>query len=270
MVSAVAVLDKSVLTIPLPTHVPVRNETLQGYQLDNAIVEHAVAWMPHRWTTYPMFVPVECKEHECTELVASMSYWGDSRYWYLAGKHPQYSLLKLLYELKQRYYEIHRGLLLRCADLLTSHTAWDDLRNALDPYLFVDLRLAGRRRRVTKLYYNKYQTSMFTQDDFFAERNQELRRHMLRRGISIPEICSRLRHVQTDIEGTIYMDEGTQRYYLYVKCPSTDQEYLLCVPKGGWPRNVYRNGDTFHDYTPTEARRWTFNLPLDAVFVQEA
>ena len=61
--------------------------------------------------------------------------------------------------------------------------------------------------------------------------------------------------IAEDEEGKIYETEMRRRY-LYVKCPSTGQEYLLEVPD--------------HMDSPKEARRWTFDLPADAVFAKEA
>lgn len=122
---------------------------------------------------------------------------------------------------------------------------------------------------MTNAFKEKYEKKAFTTDDFFTERNQDIRRLILRAGASIKEVLSRLVLVAEDEEGKLYeMKEDAQRVvrpfflgsdrmrYLYVVCPSTGQEYLLQVP-----------GTVS---TPKEARRWTFDIPVDAEFSKEA
>ena len=79
---------------------------------------------------------------------------------------------------------------------------------------------------------------------------------MMRKGVDIKAVLAGLRHISTDQEGSLYETRNGNGTYLYVKCPSTGQEYLLGVPSSL--------------RSPAIARRWTFNITSDAKFVREA
>ena len=104
----------------------------------------------------------------------------------------------------------------------------------------------------------KFRAQTFTVTDFFKTENQELRRLILRRGVDLDKVLMKLHLTSQDSEGAIYFQDHKnswqQRHYLLVACPSTEQRYLLGVPA---------------NLTPSQAKRWTFNLPTEAVFTQE-
>ena len=79
---------------------------------------------------------------------------------------------------------------------------------------------------------------------------------MLARNLTPGDVLARLTKLEEDSEGVLYKDEREQMF-LFVVCPSTKREYLLSVPN-------WHVADT-----PAKARRWTFNLPADAVFADE-
>jgi len=225
-----------------------------------------------RWTDAIGYRAVYCKEHSRYELVPSLNYDNDLSYWYDADLHPRFSIVGAYHEAKQRVGECWRigrvdgggqGLEFRKV-LHASKTKKQFLKN-IHPYLFANLYRGGRRIRVTNRFKEKLLARDFTVEDFFAERNQELRRFMLRI-IPIQKVTEKMTLIAEDEEGKIYETKGDERRrYLFVKCPSTGQEYLLGIPTqiGNWKEQRPLT-------SPKEARRWTFNLPLDAEFAKEA
>ena len=249
------------------------------------------------------FHRARCREHRRYELVPSINYHEDLFPWYVAGKHPRFSIVKALADAKQLYWEIQRMLPRRwgrprgldhriCSALRRSRTSKEFIQQ-MHPRLFSTLRIQRRRIRVENWFLEKYQTNAFTVDDFLGEQNQERRRLMLRHGIEIQSVLGRMNLLAEDTEGKLYeMGDNQNQPYLYVVCPSTKQEYLLSVPRGeqrneplpedkwikhrSWdnkelPESEWRKTESkFHIFTPAEARRWTFNLSPDAEFVKEA
>ncbi len=232
------------------------------------------------WRDTLNFEHVYCKEHRRMELVPSGNYNGDLDTWYQYGLHPRFSILKTLLEGgKQQLTEARWSIFrrnnnenskrekahnrLRKAILKKSRTPKQLLKNAHE-LLFTNLYVNGRRLRVTNEFKRKFNDHTFTNEDFLHENNQELRRYMLRRGVSIQSVLGQMKLIKQDDEGRIYQmgedNNWRSSRYLYVTCPSTGQEYLLNVPNG-------RRGE---DMTPAQARRWTFNLPEDATFAKEA
>ena len=216
------------------------------------------------------YVSVRCKEHGRQELVPSVNYYHDLHHWYDAGRHPRFSIIGAYLEAEQRYSEIPARWQETTTNLLValmeSNTP-KQLIKRLHPELFSWYRFRGRRIRVRNTFREKAEAKSFTAGDFFAETNQELRRIILVRGCPIQQVLSQLHLIAEDSEGRLYdtrvPTRAPQRWrreplYLYVVCPSTGQEYLLQVPHDLDPM------------TPSHARRWSFNLPPDAVFAQEA
>lgn len=228
-----------------------------------------------------------CPEHKRDELIRQKEYHTDLGYWYLNGLHPRFSIIDAFLKDGQTDREIfnHFGPFFRHSrdieqgrehaearnalfGALKASQTEDDFLKILHPRLFTDLNPGDRTYRVTNVFKEKYEQKAFTTDDFFAERNQDIRRLILRAGASLKEVLSRLVLMAEDEEGKLYeTKEDAQREqgifpgmdrmrYLYVVCPSTGQEYLLQVPGTA--------------STPKEARRWTFDLPTDAEFSKEA
>lgn len=219
---------------------------------------------------------VYCEEHRTMEFVPSVNYRGDLEHWYAVGLHPRFSIFKALYtkgkqilsEAQWRVVEIRRWepAAFRAARkaflpiLKNSRTPEEFLKNVADR-LFVNLYFRRRRYRVRAGFKKKFLARSFTTGDFFAERNQERRRLMFRRGVEPKDVMRRMRAIAEDDEGKLYEIRRDRRgfdnaRYLYVKCPSTGQEYFLEVPS--------------RFEKPAEARRWTFDLPAEAKFVAEA
>jgi hypothetical protein len=204
-----------------------------------------------------------CCEHGRYELVPSANYWRDMSYWYDAGIHPRFSIKQALRRVTNRCFEVLHGLIMKRVpvskrDFMLRHSrTQNDFIRLMRPYLFVNLYHQGRRYRVLPAFKEKFLAKSFTVGDFFKETNQELRRLILRRGLNIQKVLKGMKLVMRDSEGMLLdMQKGGGGRYLYVKCPSTNQEYLIGVP---------RRFDS-----PSAARRWTFNLPNDAVFAKEA
>ena len=229
----------------------------------------------HWWNDNLQFKNVYCDEHAQWELVPSLSYSEDLVVWYDMGLHPRFSTLKTLLGLKQQVSEarwtvLGRGWGLtdaeteerrkRNRELLESCKTPEDFIAKIDPYLFINLSVNGRRYRVRKWWKQKFIDRTFISADFFSVENQELRRFMLRRGVEIKDVLSDMKKIAKDDDGTLYEIETDRdvRRYLHVVCPSTGQDYLLAVPRR--PELD----------TPKAARRWTFDVPVDAEFAKEA
>ena len=238
----------------------------------NEMAQGKVMWTAQRWwhQTFEASA-VFCKEHKRVEILPHFHYSYDLKPWYEAGLHPRFSIAKALIEAKQKSSELPRvfwGWTPRAADFSsTREQAVAKLRYRILsksrtpkqflelswPYLRTFIYVRGRRVRVTNDFAEKFKKRSFTSDDFFLTANQELRRIILR-SVPILEILRRMVLVGKDDEGALY--DFNERRYLYVKCPSTGQEYLLVVPT--------------RFTSPKEARRWTFDLPADAEFLKEA
>src|SRR3990172_2390232 len=199
---------------------------------------------------------VQCIEHKRPELVFTPNYRGDLHFWYEIGRHPRFSVTDAFIKEGQTSNEI--GALLNESGLIKKALKTANTRGEfveiVRPRLMTNLYAGGRSHRVTHSFKERFKKRDFTVDDFFQEQNQEIRRVILR-VVPIHEVINRLKLISEDEEGKIYETEMRRRY-LYVKCPSTGQEYLLEVPD--------------HMDSPKEARRWTFDLPADAVFAKEA
>jgi len=225
------------------------------------------------------FERVYCKEHRQWEFVNHENYIHDLRFWYRAGLHPRFSVVGALIQAKQHNREIQsfigpewrfwrrgEGIFERnqraLLKALKKSKTPKEFIEALHPHLFATLQLGMRRPRVPNAFKERYLRKDFNPQDFFREENQEYRRIMLRI-LPIGKVLEGLKFVAKDDEGILYdlvrrsddMSDASERY-LYVKCPSTGQEYLLAVPN-----NIQK---------PKEARRWTFNLDPEAEFSKEA
>lgn len=248
------------------------------------------------WESGLKFLNVHCEEHDQWELVPNLNYDDDLSIWYEAGLHPRFSTVKALIGAKQHLGEAkwpafstrmrrwvrdedpkERKRCLRTI-LEPSRTAKEFLVN-MEPYLFANLHVGRRRYRVNNWWKKKFRERTFTTDDFFTTQNQELRRFMLRRGVEIKDVLGRMKKLGEDEEGVIYeLGEGWQaQRYLFVKCPSTGQEYLLAIPHQIVDRPSGRNEkgnwtpEEAHELlSPKEARRWTFQIDAAAEFVKEA
>ena len=236
-------------------------------------------------------VNVWCEEHNRGEWVSHVNYREDIGDWYHLGIHPRFSPLEAFRGAGQRDGEIPRivgaghderadaarGVFLKA--LSASRTAGELLEN-LNPILFTDLRAGDRNSRVTNAFKKRFDAKAFTVDEFLAEENQELRRLILRSGISIKDVLALMKLIAKDEEGELYemARPGVVRLvtafnlpvepmrYLHVTCPSTGAEYLLEVPLVSF----LDGGKTLALDKPKVARRWTFDLPPDAEFTKEA
>jgi len=225
------------------------------------------------------YTPIYCREHRRIELVPSENY-RDFSFWYSVGLHPRFSIRKTLLGAKQLLREaMWRWQNVEDRDwtriLMASKTPKQFLR-LMRPHLFSNYYVGRRRLRVHNWFKGKCEKNSFTVEDFFRERSQELRRLILRHGVRIADVLGRLKFISEDEEGKLY-DEvretgGTEpemavSRYLYVKCPSTGQEYLLAVPFNFFSQ---AERDVINLDTPKKARRWTFRLRQDAEFAAEA
>ena len=229
-------------------------------------------------------VIAHCNEHDHDELVEQQAYHTDLGHWYSIGLHPRFSILEAFYKAGQRRNEI--GILIgqtsrrneednTVATRAFFHKALKDSKTQkafltiMHPRLFVDLVNGDTTYRIDYGFKERFEAHSFTPEEFFAEPSQELRRLILRSGLSIQEVIKGLEFVAEDEEGKLYRMKNANTdtrirtpfgnrdiQYLYVRCPSTGQEYLLGVP-GNFK-------------VPKEARRWTFGLEANAEFVKEA
>ncbi len=235
-------------------------KNFQGLQLYNALASGPL--FPDIHSERLTFVRVSCIEHDRFELVPVDNYERDLWGWYEAGKHPRFSIVGAFIEAGQKGRDIDRlmerwnqeGRRHIVDALKISKTKKEFIKN-MHPHLYSAISVGNRRPRVTNTFKKKFDAKSFTIEDFFREDNQELRRHILR-FVPIQKILKRMKRIGKDKEGVLYGDNGRNRTYLYVTCPSTAQEYLLQVPN--------------HFEKPAAARRWTFDIPEKAKFAKEA
>jgi len=236
-----------------------RSSSLRGLSFLRAIASGAVM-CENGWKGSYSALIVRCREHDRAELVPQWNHRYDLRYWYDAGRHPRFSIIKALLSARQTSEEIQIGLIedpnfrYFLWKVLKSVETEKDFLKRVYPWLFSPMRVRGRRYRVRNSFREKTATHSFSVKDFFGESNQDLRRLMLR-SFTMQDVLAGMHHVAKDDEGSLYQ-HPVQGRYLYIKCPSTGQEYLLSVP------------DNME--TPKAARRWTFGLEEDAEFVREA
>jgi len=236
-----------------------RPSFIQGMSFLRTIASGAVM-AENGWKGQYSALIVHCREHDRAELVPQWNYRYDLRYWYDAGRHPRFSIIKALLSAKQSFQEIQMELMENMdfgkflRRILKSVETTKDFLKRVYPWLFSPMRVRGRRYRVRNSFREKVATRSFTVKDFFEEPNQDLRRLMLR-SFTMQDVLSGMHLVAEDDEGSLYQ-HPVQGRYLYIKCPSTGQEYLLAVPDDV--------------PTPKAARRWTFGLEEDAEFVREA
>ena len=237
------------------------------------------------------YIRERCPEHGVDELIRQAEFYTDLGYWYHAGMHPRFSITGALKKARQTRQEvgIHIGLYpnsfndeqsrrdsesrKRLYEMLRDSQTATGFLEKMRLYLFTNLVVGGQTFRVRNSFKDKFDSKTFTNDEFFTEGNQELRRLMTRAGITIKAVLERMELIAKDEEGALYeikddrerpQGPGVLRAlggsdhprYLYVVCPSTGQEYLLQVPN--------------NFSSPKEARRWTFDLSADAEFVKEA
>jgi hypothetical protein len=232
-------------------------------------------------------VVVRCKECDQLELVDDRAFHTNIGHWYALGLHPRFSpvaALKMTGQTRAEMsiltgysaggnnrYKVEEMRKIFYSALKTARTK-EEFLSLMHPYLFADLVSGDTTYRLETGFKEKYEKREFTPDDFFKEDSQELRRLILRSGISIKDVKSRLELIDKDEEGELYRmkakgneEPPSPRFpfrgdrepnYLYVVCPSTGQEYLL-----GVPQNFTK---------PKDARRWTFGLEPTAEFVKEA
>jgi hypothetical protein len=231
-------------------------------------------------------VIIRCKECKQLELVDERPFYTDIGHWYVLGLHPRFSPNTAFKKTKQTQAEMmilagysrsnnrYKDEMMRNIFYSTLKTARteEEFISLMHPYLFSDLVFGDTTYRLDNAFKERCERHEFVPDDFFNEDSQELRRLILRSGVSIKDVKGRLELIDKDEEGELYRmkakaDEkaptprlpfGRDREpnYLYVVCPSTGQEYLL-----GVPQNFTK---------PKDARRWTFGLEPTAEFVKEA
>ena len=253
-------LDEIILPLPPVYTSPNTHTDLRGIRYFRAIASGAVITGGGNGSFGEMTL-VHCVEHKRPELVPVANFKTDLKFWYWIRKHPRFSIIGALLEAKQPFDGIRR--LTEEAGHITAILAQvntkEEFLKAIYPRLTSLLSVRGHRIRVTNEFKDRFKKRQFTVEDFLQMDNQELRRVMLR-VLPLEKILSMMVEVARDEEGTIYAMKESSSFgdprYLHVKCPSTGQEYLLAIPD--------------HIESPKEARRWTFDLEVDAEFVKEA
>ena len=226
------------------------------------------------------FTLVNCKEHNHVEMVPSGNFH-DLDKWYEIGVHPRFSIHGALRKAGYRYAERHRARSQQyLADALRQCKSEKHFLKLIDKNRPVWLYRNRLKFRVPKSFRDKYQNGGFTNKEYLDERNHELRRLMLRKGCTIEGKNGILSHLgepyATDNEGELYHDpHNNRRSLLHVICPSTTEHYLLRVPRyenDGRAVYSYNAGRDIYppEMTPAEAKRWTMQVPKDAVFMSEA
>lgn len=247
----------------------------EGYARDEAMKDDAVCYEYRNNSKNVLMHMIHCNEHDRDELVPSGNLWYDMQPWYRRDLHPRFSLRGALQEAGVRYFEKSNLIRNFAEPLLHKGITEREFIRKLQPFIRISLHWRGRRYRVTKDFKKKFEARSFTKEDFFDEQSQELRRIILNRGISIKEIIADLKELARDEEGVLYTTKDApnniRNGWLYVICPSTKQEYLLTVAlRWDWVTDARGKGQQILHTTPAEARRATFGLPADAVFVKEA
>jgi len=253
-------LDDLIITQNARNYYRLRGKDLKGLTLDRALGQGIVAKKDGYFEDIS-FHQVWCKEHRRPELVSKHNFRRDLWMWYHpVGRHPRFSIAGALAKAKQRHQEIEylmdvTGIL---PGILQKARTQEEFLKSVRPHLFATLRVGRRTYRVSSRFKEMYEQKSFKIGDFFREASQELRRLMIR-VLPIREITRRLKLVARDGEGILY-DYRRSRLppsrYLYVRCPSTGQDYLLEVPV-----DIRK---------PKDARRWTFNLDPKTKFAKEA
>jgi hypothetical protein len=220
---------------------------------------HGREWYEEKEDNTAMkFASVYCSQHGRNELVPQFNYVQDLRLWYDHDRHPRFSAQKVLMELGFRFHERRipdKGVIV---DLMLSSKTEEEFREKVKPQTPVWFYHQRRRYRVTREFVDKFRKEKFTNKDFLDEPNQDLRRLMVRRGVELKTLLrSSMTKIAEDSEGSLWRDRTRHLRvnYLFVKCPSTGDEFLLGVPS--------------HLRSPMTARRWTFGLGHDAVFMKE-
>lgn len=277
---------------------------MNGSLAEDGAMRQGILTDSYRWSAGTFFMTVvHCKEHDRMELVHAQMLRMDLDAWYHVGLHPRFSIWKALREEGGQILWQTRNIIrslrvgppgerdetdgtaaaarkvgLELQKALKASRSPKTFIRKIRPHLYVRIRAHGRRLWVRQSFADRFKKRDFTVEDFFNEGNQELRRIILR-FVPIQEVLKRMKLISEDAEGKIYdvnADAWNARRYLFVTCPSTAQEYLLEIPRRVQSGKMVKNnwgGETpeLKDLTiPAEARRWTFNLPLDAEFVKEA
>jgi len=279
---------KAIVPSPFGKEEPTKKEKLAAHSRKMAELEGKTACFKSWYYTWGLpFVEVYCKEHQRGELVPNGNS-DDFDWWYQSGLHPRFSIRRTLFEAgAQRVLEttfwgflgrrdnsdVEKTLLRKLdnvgmtfQEILRKSETPEQFLELVRPILFTNLNFRRRRYRVRIWFKEKFKAHTFTIKDFLEIPNQELRRLMIRRGLSIQDVLDQMKFIAEDEEGKLYeTKEWPHLRYLYVKCPSTGQEYLLGVPTAHMV-----NGSNVVIDSPKEARRWTFDLPVDSIFAQEA
>lgn len=256
-------LDEFILPLPGAYSKGELPRELRGIRYFKALASGAVlAGISHN--VLGEMTVIYCPEHDRSELIPVANLKTDLHYWYDIGRHPKFSIVGALLEAKQRFDEIRLILENHSEEQIIPRAlriapTKEQFLEAIRPRLGTFLHVRGRRHRVSNEFKDRFKKRNFTVKDFFDMDNQEIRRVMLRI-LPIQQIISEMNEIARDEEGTIYELKQSRGFndprYLYVKCPSTGQEYLLGIPS--------------EFDSPKEARRWTFDLPADAEFSKEA
>jgi hypothetical protein len=259
-------LDKQIIPLDKAFKERGRRSDVRMRSFRKALGEGPVLSGPSEETLFSTIV--HCKEHDRPELLFWENYFSDLRPWYQIGRHPRFSIMKALVDAGQRYREIDswvrkwRDTPEWMLEALKTSNTQKQFLDKVHPNLMARLGHNGRRYLVTNAFKEKFEKRDFTVEDFFNESNQELRRVMLR-VVPMDKVLARMKKIAEDAEGTLYEASLRERWgaegqhrFLHVTCPSTGQQYLLEVPEDS--------------PTPAAARRWTFNLPVEAEFSKEA
>lgn len=296
-------VKKTIFPVPKDVVKPVPYWQHRSYRTTNSVAYWDEVDCTPRGSYGEMYEMAECKEHRCTEAVPHQNYYaGFLLVWYNAGLHPRFPIWTTV---RKHYPNCRRTWLERLArppeDMGSLLRKYRD-----DPKGFADAAMAvikgwqpvtltaggGQRFRVTRQFRDRFRKADFTVDEFIATTNQQDRRLMLlSRSFEVTDVLSSLVCLAKDKEGEIYGEQDlngwqtwrSQQHYLHVVCATTGEHYLLGIPTriqcktcSIAPPHRPTAGSESHEvkwqlaWKPAAARRWTFGLDEDAVFVQEA
>lgn len=238
----------------------------------------------------PTYVFVDCREHGVNEAVPrSNMYDGWLDLWYNIGLHPRWNIwgeVNRLWPTKrrpgrwpiemlvERYLKDHaddpEGL------VKAMHEDWYNNTEV------VSMRANGRTWQVTRTERKKFREGLYTPSEFLHTNNQTMRQLMLlSRSFEPKDILSSMDKIEEDEDGALYTLGGMT--FLHVKDASTDEDYLLSVPRrackhgqvdvGNFVGKIWHGGEVgwceAFPLTPKMARRWTLNVPFDAEILLE-
>lgn len=250
---------------------------------------HALAdGQTHSYYDSPRLLGLYCSECKREEWYPDGHYY-IANDWISKGLHPRFNTYAFL-----RDYHIEKfGRLPRLQDMDSTRftvseairagcTTPTKMKKYFDKHGLGITRhhYEGRYMYVRESEIRKIKRKKVTAEDFLAQTNHELRRLYIHRGgLNIDEVVERMVTVAKSDEGMYLLHENNQQNYLYVKCPSTGETYLLAVPNprallgadGQWQHSWQKIAENEKRLiaNPAElvhrARMWTLGIEPDDV-----